>query len=139
MDENVTGRRAGRQLGAFEFMDGKPHDVLVVVRFKSGEAKAIRQIQVYYSEFNRISTFVFDEKDPAFFTSPTAFQDEAAKVILGEVKSRVRGKGEFSVWYYSSEERDTIDQVVGTYLKSKPQLLRYGDDLIRRSRIIELS
>ena len=131
------GRRAGKLPGAFACMDGHPFDIVIIVRYKGGDTKQVRQIQIYYSEQSRISSFIFDDGDPAFKLTPGTFSEGAAKVLMGEIKSRVLSQEDFIIWFYTPEERDQVEGIVGAYCKQKPQFQRFVDELVRRSRIIE--
>jgi len=123
---------------AFGFIQGRPHDIVITVRFSRREG-GLRQIRVYLGEASMLSNTVYDVRDPQYGSSASATLAAACQALLAEIRARVIDKAEFYVWFYTARERDLLERGAAEFGYSDEYWRRYVEALAAHSRLVSES
>jgi hypothetical protein len=124
-----------KQAEAFGFLRGRPHDMVITVRF-SGREGAMRQVRVYLGEAGMMSNTVYDVRDPQYSGSTSETLAAASQALLAEIRARVIDKAEFTVWFYTARERDLVERGAAQVGNSDEYWHRYVVALAEHAKLV---
>jgi hypothetical protein len=137
-EDKQDPRLVSKLPGAFNFMDKRPFDLVVVIRGTTDQQALLRRMELYYAERGRISSFLFDFSEPKYLSDRHKFHDTCIRALFKEVRSRVVARDEFVVWFYNESDCRAVGQLARIVAGEDEHLLRSLDELIARSRVVNV-
>jgi hypothetical protein len=134
-DKQQDPRLVSKLPGAFNFMEKRPFDVVVIIRTLAERSALLRRMELFYAERGRISSFLFDFSEPKYLTDRGKFHEACARALFKEVRSRAVARDEFVVWFYNEQDRDTMLQISAGIAGEDENMLKSLEELTSHARI----